>query len=75
MLLMDGSKANHEVLWQLENGDVMIKIINANQMHPQKVGEFVKFQDTLMEIKDISWEMIDQNSIRRIITVEIHGPS
>ena len=73
MIVMDGRKANNEVLWQSEKGDLIIKIVNANNMHPYKVGEFVKFQETLFEIKDISWEMIDQNSIRRIVTVKIHG--
>ena len=74
MITVDGSKASNEVLWQSENGDVILKIINANHVHPYRTGEFVKFQETLFEIKDISWEMIDQNSVRRIVTVKIIGP-
>ena len=73
MITMDGNKAQHENLWQTEDGDTIIKIINANNMLPYKVGEFVKFQETLFEIQDISWEIIDQNSLRRIVTVKIHG--
>ena len=73
MIVRDGRKAHDEELWQSENGDTIIKIINAYYMLPYKVGEFVKFQETLLEIQDIAWEMIDQNSIRRIATVKIHG--
>jgi hypothetical protein len=73
MILRDGNKAQDEVFWQTEDGVTIIKIINAGQMHPYKVGEFVKFQDTLLEIRDIQWEMIDQDSIRRIVTVKIHS--
>ena len=73
MIIRDGNKAHDEVLWQTEDGVPIIKVINATQMHPYKVGEFVKFQETLFEIKDIAWEMIDDNSVCRTVTVKIHG--
>ncbi len=73
MIIRDGKKAHDEEFWQSENGDVIIKIVNADYMLPYRVGEFVKFQETLLEIQDIAWEMMDQNSIRRITTVKIHG--
>lgn len=74
MITIDGRKSHNEVIWRSENGDEILKIINADNMYPYRVGEFVKFQETLFEIKDISWEMIDQNSVLRIVTVKIHGP-
>ena len=73
MITRDGSKAKDEVFWKTEDGETMLKIVNAKNMYPYRVGEFVKFQDTLFEILDITWEMIDDNSVRRIITIKIHG--